>query len=120
MSGHIIRTEKSPNIYKGIPTFRVRHRQDLKRQHFKCEVPDTYQTKTTPTTQYGKLTRQQLTKLTKAIQESDVATFNGYATHNQLYGYRDCYLARSIHGTGICLKVHYTLTMVDNAEPKCG
>ena len=57
-------------------------------------------------------------QLTKAIQESDVATFNGYATHKQLDGYRDCPQANSIHGTGIGLKVRHTLTMKENIEPQ--
>ena len=60
------------------------------------------------------LTRQQLMK---TIQESDVATLNGYATHKQLDGYRDCYLAKPIHDTKICLKACHTLTMKENARP---
>ena len=86
--------------------------QKRKRPHFKYEASETYRTETITTTQYGKLTRRQLTK---AIQEWPylvaLAKLNGYVTRKQLGGYRDCYLAKSIHGTGICLKARHTLTM---------
>ena len=41
-------------------------------------------------------------------------TLNGYAEHKKLEGYKDCYLAKSIHGNGICLKARQTLTMGGN------
>ena len=33
--------------------------------------------------------------------ESQETTLNGNAKHKQLDGYRDCYLAKSVHGTGL-------------------
>ena len=57
-------------------------------------------------------------QLSKAIQEADVRTLNGYALHKQLEGSRDCYLAKSTHGTGICLKATQTLSMGDNDAPR--
>ena len=45
-------------------------------------------------------------------------TLNGYAEHKQLEGYKDSYLAKSIHGNGICLKARQTLTMVENDGPR--
>ena len=68
-------------------------------------------TDATPTARYGKLTSSQLSK---AIQESDVTTLN----KKQLAVYKDCYLAKSLHGAGICLKARHTLTMRENDEPK--
>ena len=44
-------------------------------------------------------------------------THNEYAEHMQLEGYKDCHLAKSIHGTGICLKARQTLTMGENDGP---
>ena len=58
-------------------------------------------------------------QLTEAIQEFDVTTLNGYATYKRLDGYMDCYLAKFIHGTRICLKARHTLIMKENAKPKC-
>ena len=57
-------------------------------------------------------------QLSKAIQEADVRTLNAYAEHKQLEGYKDCYLVKSIHGTGICLKARKTLSMGENDEPQ--
>ena len=53
-------------------------------------------------------------QISKASQEADVRTLNGYALHKQLAGYKDCYLAKSMHGTGICLKARQTLIMGEN------
>ena len=69
----------------------------------------------TPTTRYSRMTAGQLSK---AIQEADVRTLNGYALHKQLEGSRDCYLAKSTHDTGICLKTRQTLNMGDNDAPR--
>ena len=79
------------------------------------ETNERPQTDATPTVRYGKLT---LSQLIEAILESDMTTLDGYATHKQLEGYKDCNLAKSIHGTGLCLKVRHTLTMRENDEPK--
>ena len=57
-------------------------------------------------------------QLSKAIQEADVRTLNGYADHKQLEGYKDCYLAKSIHGTEIRLTARQTLTMGENDGPR--
>ena len=45
-------------------------------------------------------------------------TLNGYAEHKKLEGYKDCYLAKSIHGNGICLKARQTLTVGENDGPR--
>ena len=65
---------KSPNIYEGIPTFRV----GTTTTAFRNEAHKTSETEPTPTPRYGKLTTR---KPNKAIQESDIATLTGYTTH---------------------------------------
>ena len=51
-------------------------------------------------------------QLSKAIQEAEARTLNGYALHKQLEGYR-----KFIHGTGICLKARQILIMGENDAP---
>ena len=70
---------------------------------------------TAPLARYGKMTAGQLSK---AIQEADVRTLNEYAEHKKLEGYKDCYLAKPIHGNEICLKARQTLTMGENDGPR--
>ena len=38
--------------------------------------------------------------------------------HKKLEGYKDCYLAKSIHGTGLCLKARQTLILGKNDAPR--
>ena len=45
-------------------------------------------------------------------------TLNGYALHKQLEGYKDCYLAKSTHDTGMPKKARHTLSMGENDGPR--
>ena len=95
----------NPVNCQGLPTLRVGNRQERKRS---------YGNDTAPITRYSKMTAGQISK---AIQDADVSTLNGNAEHKKLEGYKDCYLANSIHGNGICLKARQTLTMGKNDGP---
>ena len=100
---------------QGLPTLRVGNRQERKRLYFQYVTNKIPRSDAPPTTRYGKMTAGQLSN---AIMEADVRTLNEYATHKQLEGYKDCYLAKSIHGTGICLKARQTLIIGENNEPR--
>ena len=98
---------------QGLPILHVGDRQERKRSYFQYMTNKILRTDDTPTTRYSRMTAGQLSK---AIQEADVRTLNGYALHKQLEGSKDCYLAT--HGTGICLKARQTLSMGDNDAPR--
>ena len=114
-----VRTRQSshrdnPVNCQGLPTRRVGNRQERKRSYFQYVTNAIPRYDTAPITRYGKMTAGQISK---AIQKADVRTHNGYPEHKILEGYKDCYLAKSMHGNGICLKARQTLTMGENKRP---
>ena len=70
----------SPVNCQGLPTLRVGNRQERKRSYFQYVTYDIPRYDTALITRYGKMTAGQLSK---AIQEADVRTLNGYAEHKQ-------------------------------------
>ena len=100
---------------QGLPILRLGDRQERKRSYFQYATNEIPRTDDTPTTRYSRMTAVQISK---TIQEANVRTLNGYALHKQIEGYKDCYLAKSIHGTGICLKARHKLSMGENDAPR--
>ena len=85
----------NPVNCQGLPTLLVGNRQERTGSYFQYVTNDIPRYYTQPIARYGKMTAAQLSK---AIQEADVRTLNGYAEYKQLEGYKDCYLAKSIQG----------------------
>ena len=77
----------NPINCQGLPTLRVGNRQERKRSYFQYVTSDIPGYDTAPLARYGKMTAGQLSK---AIQEANVRTLNGYAEHKKLEGYKDC------------------------------